>query len=69
MYQDKFKDITAAYQVIGDEKKRKRYDALRKGQPDPEATGGFNWNNPPGAKPGAGFDQEKMKKDMERQWQ
>jgi hypothetical protein len=36
VYQDKFKEITAAYQVLSDEKKRKRYDALRKGQPDPE---------------------------------
>ena len=36
MYTDKFKDITAAYQELSDEKKRKRYDALRKGEDDPE---------------------------------
>lgn len=41
MYSDKFKEITGAYQVLNDEKKRKRYDALRKGQPDPEGPAGF----------------------------
>ena len=33
---EKFKEITSAYQVLSDEKKRKRYDALRRGEPDPE---------------------------------
>jgi curved DNA-binding protein CbpA len=36
MYTEKFKDITAAYQVLSDEKRRARYDALRKGEDDPE---------------------------------
>jgi DnaJ-class molecular chaperone len=36
LYTEKFKDITAAYQVLNDEKRRKRYDALRKGEDDPE---------------------------------
>lgn len=36
MYSEKFKEITEAYQVLNDEKKRKRYDALRKGEADPE---------------------------------
>jgi len=36
MYAEKFKDITVAYQVLNDEKKRARYDALRKGEDDPE---------------------------------
>ena len=29
MHQDKFKEITAAYQVIGDKEKKKQYDEIR----------------------------------------
>ena len=29
VHQDKFKEITAAYQVIGDKDKKKQYDELR----------------------------------------
>ena len=32
----KFQDIMNAYQILNDESKRKRYDALRKGEKDPE---------------------------------
>ena len=33
---EKFQNITNAYQVLNNESKRKRYDAIRKGQADPE---------------------------------
>lgn len=42
-YLDRFKDINAAYQVLSDENKRKRYDALRKGEPDPQGGPFSGW--------------------------
>ncbi len=65
-FMEKFKDITQAYQVIGEEDKRKRYDALRKGGPDPSAFGKGGFGGFQGQKPN--FDQEKLRKDFEKLW-
>lgn len=41
-YSDKFKQITNAYSVLSIESKKRRYDALRQGKPDPEGFQGFD---------------------------
>lgn len=48
--EDKFKNISAAYDVVGDSDKRKEYDEVRRLGPASGGFGGFG----PGAGPGAG---------------
>lgn len=54
---------------MSDEKKRKRYDALRKGMPDPEGPAGFKNPFTSGGQSNTqydkGFDTNKAKKDFE----
>src|SRR3954471_16753439 len=45
---DRFKEISEAYQVIGDAEKRKQYDQMRQ-------LGAFGGGRPGGARPGGGF--------------
>src|SRR6058998_1525801 len=45
---DRFKEISEAYQVIGDEEKRKQYDQMRQ-------LGAFGGGGRPGAGRGTGF--------------
>lgn len=45
---------------MGDEKRRKRYDAIRQGKPDPEETMGSGFGASRG--PAGNYDAEKLKK-------
>src|SRR5690348_4598010 len=47
---DRFKEISEAYQVLGDAERRKQYDQMRQ----LGAFGGFGGGGRPGARPGAG---------------
>src|SRR6186713_53603 len=47
--EDRFKEISAAYDVVGDEDKRKRYDEVRD-----MASSGFGAGGVPGGFPGPG---------------
>ena len=40
MHQDKFKDINNAYQVLSDEKKKKKYDEMREAPKGPKGNEG-----------------------------
>lgn len=65
--EEKFKEVSEAYAVLSDEDKRKRYDAMRSGNPfagsynssTPSSygggyyTGGYGWGFPFGATPGS----------------
>jgi DnaJ-class molecular chaperone len=51
--ESRFKDISNAYDVLGDEKKRELYDQIRAGGGNPFAGGGFAGGNPfPGGSAG-----------------
>src|SRR3954469_1854284 len=61
---DRFKEISEAYQVIGDEEKRKQYDQMRQlgafgggGRPGAGRSGGFGGGGFGGAPPGAGYQE------------
>src|SRR4051812_20411098 len=60
---DRFKEISEAYQVIGDDEKRKQYDQMRQlgafggGRPGASRPGGFGFG---GATPGAGARYEEF---------
>ena len=50
--ESRFKEVNEAHEVLGDEKKRAQYDAMRKGV----FTGGFGGEGPFRWPPGSGFD-------------
>ncbi len=59
--EERFKEVSAAYDVVGDEARRKEYDEVRRlgpmgGFTAPGGGGGFGFGNPPGG-PGGGDAQ------------
>lgn len=53
--EEKFKEVSAAYDVLGDETKRKEYDEVRRLGPGGGFGGGFGGGNPFGGGGGGGF--------------
>ncbi len=54
--ESRFKDVSAAYDVVGDDAKRKEYDEIRKLGPMGPFGGGFASNNPGGGPGGFSFN-------------